>query len=130
MVSSGDNSCQRIYYGVEGTAPNRTFRIRYEGTNTTSGTLGSPNMVYEVTFYEATNNQIDVQVGSNARWATQTNTNVYPFSEASISAPLTGTLTVTNNTSTLPITVSTSNPLAMTVRLGIFPTPTVTVQLN
>jgi hypothetical protein len=130
MVSANDNSCQRIYYGVEGTAPNRTFRIRYEGTNSTSGSLGSPNMVYEITFYEATNNQFDVQVGSNARWGIQTNNNVYPFDEYSISAPLTGTVTVTNNTATLPINVSTNNSLAMTVRLGIFPTPTVTVQLN
>ena len=33
MINAADNSCQRIYYGTEGVAPNRTFRIRWEGTN-------------------------------------------------------------------------------------------------
>jgi len=72
MISCADNSCQRIYYGTSGSAPNRTYRIRFEGTAATSGTLGSPNMVYEVTFYENTPNQIDIQIGSNARYLTNT----------------------------------------------------------
>jgi hypothetical protein len=67
MMSCADNSCQRIYYGTEGSAPNRTYRIRWEGTNSTGGTLGSPNMVYEATFYEATPDQIDIHFGANAR---------------------------------------------------------------
>jgi len=67
MVSAADNSCQRIYYGTEGVAPNRTYRIRYEGTNSTSGTLGSPNMVIEYIFYENNNYQVDIQIGQNAR---------------------------------------------------------------
>jgi hypothetical protein len=58
-------SCQRIYYGVSGSAPTRTFRIRWEGTNATSGTAGSPNMVFEITMNE-NSNIIDVQVGQNA----------------------------------------------------------------
>lgn len=66
MLGAGDNSAQRIYHGVEGTAPNRTYRIRYEGTNATTGILGSPNMVYEIVFYEATPTQIDFHVGDNA----------------------------------------------------------------
>ena len=66
MISSGDVSCQRIYYGVSGSAPNRTYRVRWEGTNSTSGTLGSPNMVWEAVFYEATPAQIDIQIGANA----------------------------------------------------------------
>lgn len=67
MMSCADNSCQRIYYGTEGSAPDRTYRIRWEGTNSTGGTLGSPNMVYEATFYEATPSQIDIHFGANAR---------------------------------------------------------------
>ena len=69
MISSADNSGQRIYYGDSGVAPNRTYRVRFEGTNATSGILGSPNMVYEATFYENTPNQIDIHVGTNARVA-------------------------------------------------------------
>jgi hypothetical protein len=67
MVSANDNSAQRIYYGTEGSAPNRTFRIRFEGTGATTGVLGSPNMVWELTFYENATSQFDVQIGTNIR---------------------------------------------------------------
>lgn len=70
MISSEDNSCQRLYYGTEGNpGVNRTYRIRYEGTNSTTGSLGNPNIVYEVTFYEnpSIRNEIDIQIGVNAR---------------------------------------------------------------
>jgi hypothetical protein len=67
MWSCADNSVQRIYYGVEGASPNRTYRIRVEGTASTSGVTGSPNMVNEYVFYEATPAQIDLQLGANAR---------------------------------------------------------------
>lgn len=70
MISCADNSAQRIYYGQEGVSPNSTYRIRWEGTASTSGTLGSPNMVYEAVFYENNPSQIDIHVGSNARVAT------------------------------------------------------------
>lgn len=33
LIGAADNSCQRIYYGTEGVSPNRTYRIRWEGTN-------------------------------------------------------------------------------------------------
>lgn len=66
MLTARDNSAQRIYYGVTGSAPNRTYRVRWEGTNATSGTLGSPNMVWEATFYENAPAQIDIQIGVNA----------------------------------------------------------------
>ena len=65
MMGPADNSGQRIYYGVEGTSPNRTYRIRYEGTAATSGTLGSPNMIWEATFYENNIYQIDIQIGGS-----------------------------------------------------------------
>jgi hypothetical protein len=67
MWSCADNSVQRIYYGVEGTAPNRTYRIRVEGTASTGGSVGNPNMVNEYVFYEAVPAQIDLQLGVNAR---------------------------------------------------------------
>lgn len=129
MISCADNSCQRIYYGTEGSVPNRTFRIRYEGTNSTVGTLGSPNMVYEVIFYENNNAQIDVHTGVNARWAISTG-NVYPFSYSNVNVPLVGTLTVTDNTASLPITMSTTDAITLTVRLGIYPTPAVNIAVN
>ena len=45
MWCARDNSVQRIYYGVEGVSPNRTYRVRQEGTATVSGTVGSPTMI-------------------------------------------------------------------------------------
>jgi hypothetical protein len=67
MWSCADNSVQRIYYGVEGTAPNRTYRVRVEGAASTFGNVGSPTMVNEYVFYEAIPAQIDLQLGTNAR---------------------------------------------------------------
>jgi subtilisin family serine protease len=66
MWCAKDNSVQRIYYGTEGVSPNRTFRVRQEGTSSTSGTLGYPTMVCEWTFYENAPSQIDLQVGVNS----------------------------------------------------------------
>lgn len=70
MWSCADNSVQRIYYGSSGSTPNRTYRIRIEGSSAISGTVGSPNMVAEYTFYENTPNQIDLQLGVNGRKTT------------------------------------------------------------
>lgn len=130
MISAGDTSCQRIYYGVEGTSPNRTYRVRLEGSSGTNGTVGSPNMVYEATFYEASPTQIDIQTGVNEQWAASQSSNTYPFSVGSVSVPLVGNLTVNNNTASLPITVNTANLLTMTVRLGIYPTPSTDIEIN
>ena len=70
MWSAADNSVQRIYYTTQGTAGSRTFNVRIEGAASTSGVLGSPTMVCEYIFYEATPNQIDLQLGVNARKTT------------------------------------------------------------
>jgi hypothetical protein len=70
MWSCADNSVQRIYYGTEGSSPNRTYRIRVEGTASITGTLGSPTMVNEWVFYENAPTQIDLQCGTNARKTT------------------------------------------------------------
>jgi len=70
MISVADNSCQRLYYGTEGSSPDRTYRVRYEGYSATSGPVGSPNIVYEAVFYENAPSQIDIHVGANARITT------------------------------------------------------------
>jgi hypothetical protein len=67
MMCAADNSCQTVYYGTEGSAPNRTYRVRYQGTWGRTPTFSSPNMIYEITFYEAVPNQIDLQIGTNFR---------------------------------------------------------------
>lgn len=48
FFAGADNSWQRISRITSGT--NYT-RVRFEGANGTSGTLGSPTMVYELTFF-------------------------------------------------------------------------------
>lgn len=67
FLSAADNSCQRLYAGILGSAPTRQVFIRFEGTDDTSGILGSPNMVWEAYFYENANTQIDIQTGVNGR---------------------------------------------------------------
>lgn len=66
MWNAGDRSVQRIYYGVSngGVSPNREFTIRIEGNNVNTGTLGSPGMLVEVTFFES-NNDVAVIFGAN-----------------------------------------------------------------
>lgn len=64
FIVSGDRSGQRIYYGTEGTAPNRTYRVVFEGSTGTSGTLGSPTLLWEAVFYENDATKIDIQCGS------------------------------------------------------------------
>ena len=130
MISANDNLAFRIYQGIEGSYPNRTFRIRWEGHNAPSGgSSGSPDMIYEVTFYEAIPAKVEVHTGVNSRW-TYGSSDVYPFSATSVDVPLVGTMTVNNGQATLPITVTTTVSLEMNVRLGIFPTPSVDVTIN
>lgn len=75
MVCADDRSVPRVFYGQEGIAPNRTFRIRIEGhTAYSGGTIGSPTMEIEYTFYEATPNVIDVVIGTNQA---QSNTSTF-----------------------------------------------------
>lgn len=102
MISAADNSAQRIYFGTVGSSPNRTYRVRWEGTNGTSGTLGSPNMVWEATFYENAPSRIDIQVGVNARVGTSTTFYDTRFNGTSSACPtatgLIATILETNRT--------------------------------
>lgn len=131
MITAADNSCQRIYYGAEGVAPNRTFRVRYEGHNSYfGGTLGNPTVLYEAVFYESISTQIDIQIGRNDRWSLTTASTVYPFSYQDISVPLVGTVTVNNGVASLPITVNTANTMILNARLGVYPAPNVNITVN
>jgi hypothetical protein len=59
-ICSDDHSYQLVKYkSGEG-----TMRIRYEGTNSTSGDLGDPSIIYEIVFYEG-ESYFDVHVGIN-----------------------------------------------------------------
>ncbi|MCX5985102.1 MAG: hypothetical protein NTX54_01090 [Chloroflexi bacterium] len=49
MIGASDNSYQRLSSLASGTD---FVRIRYEGNASTSGTAGSPNIVYEATFFD------------------------------------------------------------------------------
>jgi hypothetical protein len=62
-----DNSWQRVSTIVAATY----MRIRFEGTASTSGTPGSPNIVYEATFFNPSsfggNSVVELLVGTNNR---------------------------------------------------------------
>lgn len=92
MVNSADLSCQKIYYGVEGDAGTRTYTIRWEGTAATSGTVDSPDIVWEAKFFEAFPNRVEIQIGQNAQYAaTFTTPNVINYgliSSTSLSLPV------------------------------------------
>jgi hypothetical protein len=130
MISAADNKAFQIYQGVEGTSPNRTFRIRWEGHHIYNTTSTTPTMIYEATFYEQYPTRVEIHTGVNGRWASQSTTATPPFSISNINRPLVGTMTVNNSQATLPITISTSTGYVMTVRLGIFPSPSIDITIN
>ena len=63
-LCAADNSWQLVVYRTENNGNN--FRVRYEGTASTGGTGGSPNIIYEVVFYKGAS-YFDIAVGTNAR---------------------------------------------------------------
>lgn len=66
-VGADDNSLQIMYYGTVGSAPNRTYVIRYEGTDSTGGEAYASNMLIEYHFPEATPHLINIHIIANAR---------------------------------------------------------------
>lgn len=68
-ISAADNSYQRIYTISETSGLGPSFRVRYEGTASVTGTLGSPNMLWELIFYQNSPGIVDVVMGLNARGA-------------------------------------------------------------
>ena len=61
-------SCQRIRYGITGTAPNRIYHVVYEGSTSSSGALGSPTKFHELRFYEneQTRVELSTEINNNA----------------------------------------------------------------
>lgn len=130
MISSGDNSCQRILYETVGTSPNRAFFIRFQGhISYDGGILGSPTLEWEARFYESSQNQIDLHIGINNRVTLQSSQYTITPSEIG-SIPLAGTVTINNGTANLTITAQTLDSYICNVRLGIFPAPNVNLQIN
>jgi len=132
LISAADHSTQRIYYGIEGSSPNRTYRVRVEGSTGYSGTIGSPTKLYEAIFYENTPNQIDIQMGVNNAWGIQGA--AYTFLPGDINNdPLTGVFTVDANGAAIlpyPLTITTGNSYELYVRTGTFPAASVKIIVN
>jgi PKD repeat protein len=60
-VSAGDRSSRGFFYRTTGTSGSRIALVRYEGYSTrTLGNVGQWNIAWEIRFYEATPNIIDV----------------------------------------------------------------------
>mmetsp|Transcript_32786 Transcript_32786/g.84671 ORF Transcript_32786/g.84671 Transcript_32786/m.84671 type:complete len:520 (-) Transcript_32786:242-1801(-) len=59
MIAAGDNSVQRLYY----TRRVNGIGIRFEGTSSTSGIVGSPNLVWECVVL--TSGEIHIKVETN-----------------------------------------------------------------
>lgn len=68
-VGGDDNSAQYIVTLTEGTAPNRVHRARFEGRNSTSGTVGFPNIVFELQFFENDTDRLILLVDQHARYS-------------------------------------------------------------
>jgi alpha-tubulin suppressor-like RCC1 family protein len=66
FLGAADHSFQRVSY----VSTSNFVRIRHEGTAATSGTVGSPNIVLETTFFNPTlfggSNYVEVRVGRHA----------------------------------------------------------------
>lgn len=71
-LGAADNSYQRVAHRSSGTD---YTRIRYEGNGSTSGTLGSPGIVYEATFFNQSKTGnvpvVEVLFGNHNRTAGQ-----------------------------------------------------------
>lgn len=65
-MCAADNSYQKVFYKTNTAVSPNTLTVRYEGNAATSGTVGSPGIVYEATFY-ANQSYFDVLIGSNNR---------------------------------------------------------------
>lgn len=73
FVSAGDRNCDAVWTGTLGTSPNRTFIVRWEGYDGAYGGVyePSPNVIWEMKFYEATPAQIDLKIVSNANYRSE-----------------------------------------------------------
>lgn len=70
FISAGDRSCDAVYSGVTGTVGSRIYTVRWEGYDGAYGHLvgSSINTIWEMKFYEATPEQIDLHIVTNASY--------------------------------------------------------------
>ncbi|ARV58083.1 hypothetical protein BZZ01_05030 [Nostocales cyanobacterium HT-58-2] len=96
FLNSGDHSYQQVFVSQD--TPGESFRIRFEGSLSTSGTIGSPTLVWEVTLYSDGNVQIVTGSGGNDSFITDgTGNNFLNFTLFNDSS---GVLTKSGNTYT------------------------------
>lgn len=78
FFASADNSWQQVSSIESGTSYKR---LRWEGTNSTGGTPGSPNMVYELTFFNPAQSGgsalLELLVGVQGRGTSSTISGIY-----------------------------------------------------
>lgn len=66
FITAADGAGQKVWTGVTGTTPNRTYKIIFEGSSG-YGTASTVSTIrWEMTFYEASPYQIDLQMGINS----------------------------------------------------------------
>lgn len=63
-IGSADNSWQRVAYK----SSTNYLTVRFEGTASTGGTVGSPNIVWEATFFKYQNVNLDSTVFNDDHW--------------------------------------------------------------
>jgi hypothetical protein len=70
FISAGDRSCDAVYGGVTGTTGSRIYTVRWEGYDGAYGNLtgGGVNTIWEMKFYEAIPEQIDLHIVTNASY--------------------------------------------------------------
>jgi hypothetical protein len=71
MISVCDLTNHRRYIVTEGSAPDRTWTLRWEGRiypDLGANWIGNYNIAWEMTFYENPNNQIDLSIEVNAKY--------------------------------------------------------------
>jgi hypothetical protein len=103
-MCAADNSYQKVFYKLDSTG---VMRVRYEGNNATSGTVGSPTIVYEAVFYSG-QSYFDVHMGPNSRCGGDTTA---PTVSSVTSSKANGSYTVGE---VIPITVTFSENVTST----------------
>jgi len=94
FVGAADNSYQRLYskQNNSNTSAQHYIRIRFEGNSSTSGTLGSPGIVWEITFFDPSlfggNQLVEILVGIHGR-TTSSNVNYIASASAAYTSGFT-----------------------------------------
>jgi hypothetical protein len=68
LFAPGDRSFQRVYTQTGTLGSLQYASVRYEGTNSTSGSVGSSNIIAEITFFSPIESQqwVEIRFGTNA----------------------------------------------------------------